>query len=212
MKFEKVLDNIEKQIEKLRKQAEVTKFCRGLEDKTVSYTQALRLEELSERLVLLTRTLPAYFGSPHASLDVENIIKSEVPVNIEFTPEGWFELTIPCILPRKEHGGVDYIRGFLYPKMKDYFNEHEPVRFNDCVIIYRFVYDKERPERRMVDHDNYEINAVTDIVALYLLPDDSPKFCDLYYTTYRFEYDATQVFVVPKMDLVRWFAKYESGT
>ena len=212
MKFEKALDNVIKHIEKMRKQAEVTKFCRGLEDKTVSYTQALRLEELSEKLVLWTRTLPAYTGAANASKDVENIINKEVPVDICFTDEGWFQLTIPCLLPRKEHGSVDYIRVFLYPKMREYFDEHEPVRFNDCVIIYRFVYDKERPERRMIDHDNYEINAVTDIVAMYLLPDDSPKFCNLYYTTYRYAYDATQVFIVPRTDLARWMKKYESGT
>lgn len=209
MKFEKALEKIIKQIEKIRKQAEVTRFCRDLEDKKVSYTQALRLEELSEKLVLLTRTLPAYTGAVNASKDVENIIDKEVPVDICFTDEGWFKLKIPCILPRKEHGSVDYIRGFLYPKMRDYFDRHEPVRFKDCVIIYRFVYDKERPERRIIDHDNYEINAVTDIVALYLLPDDAPKFCNLYYTTYRYEYDATEVFIVPGKDFTRWIKKYE---
>lgn len=209
MKFEEILKKIETLLEKMNKQAEVTRLCRGYDDKTASYTQALRLEELSERLVLLTRTLPAYTGAVNAKKDVENIIKKEISVDIRFTEEGWFQLTIPCILPRKEHGNVDYIRGFLYPNMSDYFAEHEPVRFNDSVIIYRFAYDKERPERKMIDHDNYEINAVTDIVALYLLPDDSPKFCSLYYTTYRCKYDATQVFVIPKSDLVRWVKKYE---
>ena len=61
-------------------------------------------------------------------------------------------------------------------------------------------------------YDNYEINAVTDIVALYLLPDDSPKFCSLYYTTYRCRYDATQVFVIPKSDIASWINKYENET
>lgn len=212
MKFERVLEKIEMLIESMRKQAEFTRYCRELDDKTVSYSQALRLEELSEKLVLLTRALPAYTGSVNATKDVEKIIKSDIPVNICFTEEGWFQLNMSCILPHKKHGKTDYIKGFLYPKMREYFSDHEPVRFSDCVIIYRFVYDEDRPERRLIDHDNYEINVVTDIVALYLLPDDSPKFCDLYYTTFRSDLDATQVFVVPRSDLKKWLEKYKAGT
>lgn len=99
---------------------------------------------------------------------------------------------------------------FSYLKSVDYQKKTEEKMSDDMQISNKN--DENTPERRMIDHDNCEINAVTDIVALYLLPDDSPKFCNLYYTTYRFEYDATQVFIVPKEDLARWMKKYESGT
>ena len=40
------------------------------------------------------------------------------------------------------------------------------------MLVYRHVYDKDYPERNMRDHDNIEINQVTDIVALFTMVDD----------------------------------------
>ena len=38
-------------------------------------------------------------------------------------------------------------------------------------------------ERAYRDHDNIEVNMVTDIITLYLLPDDAPRRCAHYYCT-----------------------------
>ena len=195
----------------MQKQAKITEICSRSDEKTTAYTQALRLEEQSEKLVLLTRTLQAYTGAVRAQEDVENVVKHTVPVRIGFTEGGWFRLTIPGILPKKEKGSPNYIRGYLFPAMKAYFCEKEPVRYRDSVLIYCFVYDRERPERKMRDHDNIEINAVTDIVALYVLPDDSPRFTSLYMTSIAGEEDVTEVFVVPRKDFAKWIAVYEEN-
>ena len=146
----------------------------------VAYEQAMRLEETAERLVLLTRALPAYTGSGMAKLEVENVMKLCIPVDMGFTTEGWFRLCIPALLPKKGGGSADYIRSFLYPALQEYFQKKEPVRFTDCVLVYRHVYDRNRPERRMRDHDNIETNMVSDIVAMYVMPDDAPTVCSHY--------------------------------
>lgn len=164
----------------------------------------MKLEETAERLVLLTRALPAYTGAPQAWSEVEKIVSACIPVKIGFTAEGWFSLRIPALLPKKEAGSADYIRSFLYPAMRDFFQDHPPVRYSDCVLIYRHVYDRSRPERKMRDHDNIEINMVSDIVAMYVMPDDGPSVCSHYYCSAEGPEDRTEVYVVPKRDFPVW--------
>ena len=93
-------------------------------------------------------------------MDTDNLIALCIPVEIGFTVEGWFSLRLPMLLPKKAEGSADYIRSFLYPAMREFFMEKEPVRFKDCVLIYRHVYDRFRPERQKRDHDNIEINKM----------------------------------------------------
>lgn len=173
----------------------------------VAYEQAMRLEETAERLVLLTRVLPAYTGSDVARLDVDNTMKLCIPVDMGFTAEGWFRLCIPALLPKKGGGSADYIRSFLYPAMQEYFQRKEPVRFTDCVLVYRHVYDRNRPERRMRDHDNIETNMVSDIVAMYVMPDDAPSVCSHYECSVMGEDDRTEVYVIPRTDFPQWLSQ-----
>lgn len=202
--FQKVLGRVEKKVAKLWDQIRLVKdSCQG-HQMQVAYEQAMRLEETAERLVLLTRVLPAYTGSDVARLEVDNTMKLCIPVDMGFTAEGWFRLCIPALLPKKGSGSADYIRSFLYPAMQEYFQGKEPVRFTDCVLVYRHVYDRERPERRMRDHDNIETNMVSDIVAMYVMPDDAPSICSHYECSVMGEDDRTEVYVVPRMDLPQW--------
>ena len=69
----------------------------------------------------------------------------------------------------------------LYPAMRRFFAGKLPHIYSDCVLIFRHIYDRNRPERSYRDHDNIELNMVVDIVALYLPPDDAPPRCAHYY-------------------------------
>lgn len=173
----------------------------------MAYEQAIRLEETAERLVLLTRALPAYTGSTIAKLEVENTMKLCIPVEIGFTREGWFSLRIPALLPKKGNGSADYVRSFLYPAMRDFFQCKEPIRYENCVLIYRHVYSRDRPERKMRDHDNIETNMVSDTVALYVMPDDAPGVCSHYECSAMGSHDRTEVYVVPKPEFILWLSQ-----
>lgn len=202
---------MEKKAGKLWSQLRLVKdFCQG-HQMQMAYEQALRLEETAERLILLTRVLPAYTGSNVAGMEVENIIKLCIPVDMGFTTEGWFRLCIPALLPKKGSGSADYIRSFLYPAMQEYFQRKEPVRFTDCVLVYRHVYSRDRPERRMRDHDNIETNMVSDIVAMYVMPDDAPSVCSHYECSVVGEDDRTEVYVVPRTDFSQWLSQENEG-
>ena len=168
---------------------------------------AFDTERLVEKLACSYRMIPTFLGSPSAKAEVEKIIEEEIPVEMGFTDEGWFSLRIPRLLPRKERGkgSHDYIRGYLYPAMRQFFQNEYPVRFDDCVIIYRHIYDRNEPDRKRRDHDNIELNFVTDTVALFVMTDDAPLRCQHHYCSAEGETERTEVYVVPEKDFIRWY-------
>ena len=168
------------------------------------YEQSLQIVEFAEKLVLVARALPAYTGRPQAQDDVEKIIKENFPVEIGFTKQGWFSVRIPALLPRKENGSAEYIRSSLYSAMMNFFADKNPIRYDDCVLIYRHVYSKTRADRRKRDHDNIEVNAVSDVIALYVMPDDSPSVCSHYYCSVEGSAERTEIYVVPKNEFSKW--------
>ena len=179
--FGQTLAKLESQVRKLNIALSNTKCMYSGGNMELAYEVALRLEDVAERMTLLTRALPAYSGNPHAAQAVETIMDRSIPVDIGFTAEGWFSLRFPLLLPKKEEGSASYVRAFLYPAIRDFFLGKPPARYENCVLIYRHVYSKERPERRRRDHDNIEVNMVSDIVALYVMEDDGAASCRHYY-------------------------------
>ena len=168
------------------------------------YDLSLNIVEITEKMVSIARVLPAYTGNPQAKEDVEQIIKKNFPVGIGFTKQGWFSVRIPVLLPKKENGSAEYIRSSLYPAMMEFFSNRNPVRFSNCVLIFRHVYSKDRKDRRKRDHDNIEVNVVSDIIALYVMLDDAPTVCNHYYCSAEGTTDRTEVYVVPNSEFSKW--------
>ena len=200
----KTLNKVEAKLKRMKEQVDAVRWFYDNNNLSESYRRALVLEEYAEKTVLLTRVLPAYTGAVNAIPKVNEIISNIIPVEVGFTSEGWFSIRIPALLPKKDSGSPDYIRSYLYPAMRRFFDGKPPIRFKDCVMVYRHVYDRSRPERRMRDHDNIETNMVTDIIALYVLPDDNPTVCSHYYCSAAGCEDRTEVYVVPKYDFPTW--------
>ena len=121
-----------------------------------------------------------------------------------YTEEGWFRLSIPALLPRKEKGNPEYVRSLIYPAMSNFFTGKQIEKFKDCTLVYLHTYDANRPQREWRDHDNVEVNAVTDIVALFVMLDDSPHICEHYYASKSGMENRTEVFVLPKRDLEKF--------
>lgn len=204
--FKSQFERLRNKEKTLRARVAAMEYYLDEEDRESYFRQALLIEECAEQLALAARTLPSYIGHPDAEAQVEAILKQEIPVKIGYTKEGWFSVRIPMLLPKKSKGSTDYIRSFLYPAMRDFFIEKPPVRYREAVLIYRHVYDRRRPERQMRDHDNIEINMVSDIVAMYVMPDDGPAVCAHYYCSAAAEQERTEVYVVPKGDFPTWLS------
>ena len=158
----------------------------------------------SERLTLHYRNTPGLTGRPRADFDVRGIIQEEIPVEMGYTDKGWFVLKIPVLLPYrdKDKRSNDYIRGFLYPAMNNFFKNNLADGFEQCVVIYRHVYDERIPVRDYRDHNNTEVNIVTDALAVFLMVDDSATRCECYQLSAPGKETCTEVYVVDVHDFI----------
>lgn len=176
-----------------------------------AYEYAFKLENMAEKLVFLTRELPVFLGNKDTEKDIEKMILETTGVEIRMIEQKWFYIKIPALLPKKEIGNKDYIRSILYPALRNYFSDKEPIKINKCVIIFRHVYDKARPERQWRDYDNIEVNMVTDSIAMYIMQDDGAKMCSQFHCCASGDADYTEVFVVPKKDFAKWLTSNKFG-
>lgn len=194
---EKSLDKIDYFIEHNKKQDAIT--------------ESFKYEEIAEKIVNNARLMPIATGVPEIDKQVEDIIIKENNVIVEFTEENWFHVSIPSLLPRKERGNPSYIRATLSSAMKKYFagNMREKMEDN-CIFIFQHNYSKQRSEREYRDHDNIELNSVVDMIALYVLIDDSPLRCKHYYCSAISETDNTQIYIVPEDDFIKWLSKFNN--
>ena len=208
--FARTLAKLEGRVKKLNMALHNTRHLYELGDQEMTYAVAMRLADTAEQVTLLARALPACTGNPIAAQELQDVMAINVPVEMGFTKEGWFSVRLPLLLPKKEHASADYIRSILYPAMQKFFQSRVPVRYQDCTLIYRHVYMRSRPERKRRDHDNVEINMVSDIVALYVMTDDAPSLCRHYYCSACAETERTEVYVVPDTDFPAWLEKEKS--
>ena len=202
--FSTALCKLESAVKKLDVAVANTRHMYVLGATELAYAAALRCAAAAEQATLLARALPAYTGSPFAAMDVETITATNVPVEIGFTAEGWFSVRLPLLLPKKERGSAEYVRSILLPALKTFFAGRPPMRFDNCVLIYRHVYAEGRPERQRRDHDNIEINMVSDCIALYAMTDDAPGLCSHYYCSAAATAERTEVYVVPQREFAAW--------
>ena len=66
------------------------------------------------------------------------------------------------------------------------------------------IYSRELPSRRVCDYDNLELKQILDVIAAFIMADDSGLLCDAYNTTELGETDCTQVSVMDKDSFSAW--------
>ena len=202
--FEDALDQSLERSRKVVNLLEAVKDSVKGPNREYMYRLIMQAVEQSEKMTLAVRNLPAYTGHPRAQEHTQFTIRENIKVQIGYTEQGWFSVQIPMLLPKKEAGSASYIRSILYPAMKRFFLPRKPIRYQDCILIYRHVYDERRPERAYRDHDNIETNMVTDIVAMYVMEDDAALKCVHYYCSAAGDFDRTEVYVVPVSQFMQW--------
>ena len=173
-------------------------------DENSVYDLSLDYERTVERLVPLSRDLVICQGRKGSEQVVKQAIQENAPVEINFTKEGWLVLSIPALLPRKEKGNAQYIREIVHDALSEYCKDKNIQRFGKCILIYEHIYDHRIPKREWRDHDNIEINTVTDMIALFVLRDDSSYVCSHVYVSKAGEQNRTNIYVIPETDFDSW--------
>ena len=203
-KFLQTLNRIEREIPKMQDECRLIRHFYNTKNSNQAYLDCFRLAEIVEKTTLLTRALPCYTGNPRAKEEMEKCIEENVPVEIGFTKEGWFSVRIPKLLPKKDYGDVNYIRGILWPELREFFKGKSIIRYDNCVLIYRHVYGPQYNKRYMRDHDNIETYMISDMIATYVLYDDCPYLCNNYDCTAEGDTERTEIYVVPQTEFMDW--------
>ncbi len=208
--FQKTLFQLENKLRQLQTLERTVLQAAALEDENVAYCTASQLADACEQAVLLARALPACTGRPHVFLELGKQVESPSPVEIGFTREGWFSLRMPMLLPKKERGSAAFVRMLLLPALRRFFQGKPPVRISPCVLVFRHVYARDRPDRALRDHDNIETNMAADCVALYVMEDDNPAACSQYECSAKGDRERTEIYVVPQTEFPQWLLSEKS--
>lgn len=83
-------------------------------------------------------------------------------------------------------------------------------KFQHCVICFSHIYSKELPLSRVRDYDNLELKQLLDVIAAFVMEDDSGLLCDAYNTTELGEQDCTCISVMGKERFFEWIAEREN--
>ena len=159
--------------------------------------RCLKIVASSEKSCLKIRKFPVYIGNPNARYEVQQIIDEVMNVEVGYTEQGWFSVRMPFLLPKKESGSSEYVKNMLYSALSKFFKNKVREVPKQAVLVYRHVYEESHPEKQMRDHDNIEINQVSDCIVLWAMEDDSPKYCEHFYMSARGDKSRTEVYVIP---------------
>lgn len=118
---------------------------------------------------------------------------------------GVLEVVLPGLLPkRKQTADMEYLLDPLSAALTSYAKGHLLPRYRDCMLCYTHIYAKDLPDRRIRDYDNLELKRIQDVIASFVLTDDTGALCDTYHTTELGEADATRISIMDSDFFTEW--------
>lgn len=205
----KIIDSNNVTLDKLNKKIELIQQAETNNNEKEFGKLSLEYAVLAEELVSKARDLAIYTGEEKSIQVIQTAIKANSPVDIYFTEEGWLVISIPALLPKRNKGNPQYIREIVQDALKTFFDGRDYKKIEKCIFIYEHIYDEHRPKRQWRDHDNIEVNTVSDMIALFFLRDDSASICSHFYCSKAGEQNRTNVYVIPDTDFVKWCEQKE---
>ena len=125
---------------------------------------------------------------------------------------GKFQIRIPRLLPkRRNRKSVEYLLDPLQGCLETYAEKNGYPKYRECVICIIHTYSRENPVSRICDYDNLEWKQVLDVLASFLLVDDSGLLCDVYHTTESGAQDETRIILMEKTMFPDWLKSRKEG-
>jgi len=204
------MKRIESKLENLKRQscehmATIKKLCETdyvHNEKNFNYLTE-RLHMLSEKFACCVRE----FGINTYSLKRCEVYDNAAEMlGIEICKEGnKLVIDLPFLLPRKKDKEAKFVGDPLRHQFEK-ICENEELKFKDKVVIcIVHVYDNVNRKAKCYDYDNLETKRILDIITVYTLADDSPKYCDVYHTVELSDTNKTRVIVIPEKEF--WKSK-----
>lgn len=141
----------------------------------------------------------------------EELISTDFP-KIKLTGEiedDILHIVLPDLLPDKVEQGegrrYSEITYTYTSAFKNFFTKGRfPIYEQKAVLVFINYY---LDEQHLKDHDNFETKQIIDILSIFLLPDDNPKWCANYMDYKMGEYNHTEIYVVPYSKFMKFFTK-----
>lgn len=124
---------------------------------------------------------------------------------------GVLEITLPCLLPkRKKRQSTEFLIDPLYFTLSQYSDSHPLKKFKHCVVCFSHIYSADFPKQNIRDYDNLELKQLLDVIATFIMEDDTGILVDAYNTTEIGNYDCTRIFVMDKNMFSEWLKEREN--
>lgn len=125
--------------------------------------------------------------------------------------DGVLDITLPCLLPkRKKRQSTEFLVDPLYFTLSQYYDSHPTKRYNYCVVCFSHVYSKDFPKQNIRDYDNLELKQLLDVIATFIMEDDTGLLVDAYNTTEVGDIDCTRISVMDKKRFKNWLSEREN--
>lgn len=122
---------------------------------------------------------------------------------------GVLKITLPCLLPkRKRKENTEFITDPLYFTLSRYSDGNPLKRYSHCVVCFSHIYCDDS-KRYIRDYDNLELKQILDVIAAFLMEDDSGLLIDAYNTTETGKTDCTEISVMEKRRFSDWIKEHE---
>lgn len=122
------------------------------------------------------------------------------------------EIALPSLLPkRKQRQCSEFLLDPFYYAFSRYAETHDIRKYRHCVVCFSHVYSRELPTRRIRDYDNLELKQILDVIAAFIMVDDTGLLCDAYNTTEFGDIDCTSIFVMDKDRFSGWLSERENS-
>ncbi len=118
---------------------------------------------------------------------------------------GMFEIELPGLFPkRNQRKSSEYLTDPLYFLFDKYTDKRKIKKLDNAIICFVHEYDIEENGRAVRDYDNLELKQVLDVIATFLLVDDSGLCCDTFNMTAISDENKTRIFVMPREYFTVW--------
>lgn len=162
---------------------------------------ALRAESVAchlRELLYVTTTLPKKDYLTRAA-DTHGIA-----VHLE---DGIFQVTLPRLLPKKrQRTSGTFLLDPIHYALEQYGEQHLLPHYQTCVVCIEHLYNDDLSQWCLHDYDNNQQKQVLDMIALYVMADDSSPLCDVYNTVAPAPHTCTRISVMEKEQFLAWLA------
>lgn len=163
---------------------------------------------LAEKIACNMRHLIYSTTSLKKSEFIKDVAK-EHNIKVKCVEKG-FMIEIPSLLPKRKSGkSSEFITDPLFYALSEFALENAPIKYDNCVVCFVHIYDRNLSEGRIRDYDNIELKQILDVIATFFMKDDSGKCCDMFNTTQFGETDCTRIYIVKKSDFEGWILRQQ---